>query len=112
MEEEEKVTSDGQWHLDKKVPITLVFTIAVQTIAFVWFLGDIRNDVDNNIIQIEDIDTRIDAHDIDLRTLRQIDSKQEVVLARLSVQLDNLTEVLKQLDKRFRDDQNNRLGSP
>ena len=104
--EEERITSDTQWHLDKKVPITLVFTIAVQTIAFVWFLSDIRNDVNNNINQIEEIDLRIDAHDIDLRTLRQIDSKQEVVLARLSVQLDNLTEVLRQFEKRFRDEQN------
>lgn len=29
--------ADRQWHLDKKVPLALIFTIAAQTLAIVWW---------------------------------------------------------------------------
>ena len=28
---------DKQWHLDKKVPIALIMTLAVQTVTIVWW---------------------------------------------------------------------------
>lgn len=31
--------NDGGWHLDKKVPISIILTIVLQCVAFTWFLG-------------------------------------------------------------------------
>lgn len=36
------MTDETKWHLDKKVPIALIFTIIAQTSAFVWWAADIN----------------------------------------------------------------------
>ena len=33
---------DNKWHLDKKVPLALMFTIACQTSAIVWWAAGIN----------------------------------------------------------------------
>ena len=38
--------SDNQWHLDKKVPITLIFVLVCQIGAGVWAIADIKKDVE------------------------------------------------------------------
>lgn len=37
---------DGQWHLDKKVPIALIFAIIGQTVAAAWFASALSTRVD------------------------------------------------------------------
>ena len=37
---------DNSWHLDKKVPLTLIFAMMVQTGAVVWAVADIKKDVE------------------------------------------------------------------
>jgi hypothetical protein len=34
------------WHLDKKVPITLIFVLLTQAAAGLWFISDIKKDVE------------------------------------------------------------------
>jgi len=34
------------WHLDKRVPISLIVTIMVQTAAFMWFLSSLSHRVE------------------------------------------------------------------
>lgn len=34
-----KDEATGKWHLDKRVPITLIVTIIIQTVSFVWFFS-------------------------------------------------------------------------
>ena len=42
------------WHLDKRVPLGLIFAVFVQTITVIWFLTDLRNDVDNLAVSLDD----------------------------------------------------------
>lgn len=37
MTDEENREYESKWHLDKKVPLALIATIAIQTIGIVWF---------------------------------------------------------------------------
>ena len=37
---------ERQWHLDKKVPIALIATLAAQTIAIVWWAANLSTRVD------------------------------------------------------------------
>lgn len=46
------------WHLSRSVPITFIFAIFMQTIALIWFVATLRNDVDNNKTDIIRIETR------------------------------------------------------
>ena len=42
----QKDQEDGRWHLDKKVPISIIVVIAMQGIAGLWVIADIKKDVE------------------------------------------------------------------
>ena len=47
------------WHLDKKVPITLIFAILVQAGMVIWAIADIKKDVEilkHQIVVLHDRD--------------------------------------------------------
>jgi hypothetical protein len=37
----------GSWHLDKRVPVALIFTIAIQTGAIIWWAAGINARVEH-----------------------------------------------------------------
>lgn len=36
----------GGWHLDKKVPISIIVTLLMQAAAGLWFLANLRTDIE------------------------------------------------------------------
>ena len=38
--------ADAQWHLDKKVPLSLIFALLVQTVVIVIAFQDVKKDVE------------------------------------------------------------------
>jgi type VI protein secretion system component VasK len=50
--------SDEPWHLSRSVPITFLFAIMLQTVALIWFVATLRNDVDTNRTEIIRLETR------------------------------------------------------
>ena len=48
--------SEQEWHLNKSVPLTLVFAIVIQTVSLVWFISQLNSAVESNtndIIRIQ-----------------------------------------------------------
>jgi hypothetical protein len=41
-----RLDDDYKWHLDKKVPVALIATLAVQTVAIVWWAASLSQRVD------------------------------------------------------------------
>ena len=39
---------EQEWHLNKSVPLTLVFAIVVQTVSLVWFISQLNSAVESN----------------------------------------------------------------
>jgi len=39
-------TDPNGWHLDKKVPLSLIFAMLVQVVVVVWAIADIKKDVE------------------------------------------------------------------
>lgn len=37
---------EQQWHLDKKVPLSLIIVVALQGVAGLWVIADIKKDVE------------------------------------------------------------------
>jgi len=37
---------EQQWHLDKKVPLSLIFAMLVQSAMAIWAIADIKKDVE------------------------------------------------------------------
>jgi hypothetical protein len=68
--------SDEPWHLSRSVPITFLFAILLQTIALIWFVATLRNDVDTNKTEIIRLETRTGQ-------LETIVQSQAVTMARM-----------------------------
>jgi len=47
-----RIVADAAWHLDKKVPIALIATIAVQSLAIVWWASTITGDVKQTVDRV------------------------------------------------------------
>lgn len=68
--------SDEPWHLSRSVPITFLFAIMLQTVALIWFVATLRNDVDTNKTEIIRLETRTGQ-------LETIVQSQAVTMARM-----------------------------
>lgn len=87
------MTKEPQWHLSKSVPITFILAIVAQTVALLWFVATLRNDVDNNQQQIIRHETRIEA-------VEGIVQNQAVMLARIDENLKAIREAIERNEKR------------
>lgn len=84
------MSSDNQWHLNKSVPVTLIFTIILQTIGMVWFAANLRSDVNNNTSTIQKNEVRVDAIALSVQ-------RQDVTLARIDENLKAIREAIERL---------------
>ena len=87
--------NDNQWHLSKGVPISFIMAIIAQTIALVWFVSTLRNDVDNNQNELIRHETRISA-------VEDIVQSQAIMLARID---ENLKAIRDAIERNQRPDQ-------
>jgi len=76
------------WHLSKSVPLTLVLAIAAQTVALIWFVATLRNDVDTNHDNIVRMEART-------KTLESLVHAQSISLARID---ENIKAIRKAVD--------------
>jgi type VI protein secretion system component VasK len=82
--------SNEPWHLSRSVPITFIFAIFMQTIALIWFVATLRNDVDNNRTEIVRIETRT-------TQLEQVVQSQALTLARIDENLKAIRDAVENL---------------
>jgi hypothetical protein len=75
------------WHLSRSVPISLIFAIFCQTVALIWFVATLRNDVDVNRTDI----IRLDARTASLESIVQ---SQAITLARIDENIKGIREYL------------------
>lgn len=80
---------DPGWHLDKKVPLSLIFAMVVQAGMVIWAIADIKKDVELNKQAIESLQAA-DKYliDQDQRNLQIIQGHY----ARLEAKIDRLIE--------------------
>lgn len=100
---------EKHWHLDKRVPITLIVTILAQTFVFGWMASSINSQVRANAQAINFIHkelerrrTRIDGNTVDVAViqeqLKSIISSQ----AEFHADIDRIEEALKRIEKQTR----------
>lgn len=70
------MSSEEAWHLSKSIPLTLVFAIFCQTVALIWFVASLRNDIDSAQKELLRQDTRI-------TTLEETVQNQAVTMGRI-----------------------------
>jgi hypothetical protein len=75
------------WHLSRSVPITLIFAIVCQTVALIWFVATLRNDVDTSKTDIIRLDARTSSLELTVQN-------QAVTLARIDENIKGIREYL------------------
>ena len=83
---------NDQWHLSKSVPISFILAIVAQTVALIWFVATLRNDVDNNVSQLIRHETRIE-------TVEATIQSQAVMLARIDENLKAIREAIERAER-------------
>ena len=81
------MSQDTQWHLSKSVPITFIFAIIMQTIALIWFVATLRNDVDANQKELLRLETRTGS-------LEQVVQSQAITLGRIDENIKSIRMIL------------------
>ena len=77
------------WHLDKKVPLSLIFAMLIQAAMVIWAVADIKKDVEilkSHVTAQQDRDDRQD------KTLGEVVSRLQTQLERMDGKLDRLIE--------------------
>jgi hypothetical protein len=69
------MTTDS-WHLSKSVPISFILAIVGQTVALVWYVSSLDNNIENNQRELIRHETRIEA-------LEKVVQSQAVTLGRM-----------------------------
>jgi hypothetical protein len=81
------------WHLSKSVPITFILAIVGQTIALIWFVATLRNDVDKNATEIIRLETRTGK-------LEEVVQVQAITMARMDENIKAIREAVESMAKR------------
>jgi hypothetical protein len=80
------MTQDS-WYLSKSIPLTFVLAIIGQTIALVWFVADLNNDIQTNTREIVRHETRLIA-------LENIVQTQAITMARIDENIKSIREMM------------------
>jgi hypothetical protein len=84
--------AQDSWHLSKSIPLTFVLAIIGQTIALVWFVADLNNDIQTNTREIVRHETRLIA-------LENIVQTQAVTMARIDENIKSIREMMEDTRK-------------
>lgn len=79
------MNESSQWHLDKRVPVSLIATIILQTFAFGWMAAGINAKADMNAASIESLKT-------ELQLRRPIIESNAISVAVLNQHLQSIAE--------------------
>jgi hypothetical protein len=81
------------WHLSKSVPITFILAILAQTIALIWFVATLRNDVDNNRNELIRLEVRTDK-------LEEVVQTQAITLGRMDENIKSIRQILESMARK------------
>ena len=76
-----------EWHLSKSIPLTFILAIVGQTIALVWFVASLNNDIETNTRELVRHETRL----IALETSVQA---QAVAMARIDENINSIRQMM------------------
>tara|TARA_B100001094_G_C17966413_1_gene688098 strand:- start:207 stop:476 length:270 start_codon:yes stop_codon:yes gene_type:complete len=79
--------SSNSWHLNKSVPLTLVFALMVQAIALVWFFAELNNNINSN-------QTLVNQHEARIKNLETLVQGQAVSLGRIDENISHIRETV------------------
>lgn len=84
------------WHLDKRVPISLIMTLVIQTVAVIWFFSTLSHRVDANALAIKAVTLSATRQDQRVRTNTN-------AISSISATLRNIERTTERIEKKLDD---------
>ena len=81
--------NEHSWHLSKSVPVSFILAIVGQTVALVWYVSSLDNNIENNQRELIRHETRIEA-------LEKVVQSQAVTLGRMD---ENIKAIRNSVEK-------------
>lgn len=82
--------SEQEWHLSRSVPLSMILAIICQTVALIWFVATLRNDVDANQMKIVQLETRT-------KDLSGMVQNQSVMIARMDENIKAIRDIIEKM---------------
>lgn len=92
------------WHLDRRVPLALIFTLLLQILSFGWIASQMNSDINTNR---RDIERTV----VQLERLQVESNQQAIQLGRIEEGIKNMDRNLQDLVDVIRTNQNQRNGT-
>lgn len=89
---------DGNWHLDKKVPLGIIFAIFVQTVVFVFFFSAFMTETNNRLMVLEKAEVKADNNATKITVLEQQYIFVQNTLTRIENKLDAAKTALEKVE--------------
>ena len=89
---EQRVRDDGEWHLDKRVPISILVLIVIQSMTAIWWASNISTNMAAITVYMESADKE------NLRQWDRINQNEEGIGEIKSILLRN-TAILERVEK-------------
>jgi hypothetical protein len=83
------MSTNDNWHLQKSVPLTLVFALLIQAVALVWFFAELDSNINANQTQVLQHESRVS-------NLEGLVQGQAVSLARID---ENIRHIRTSVDR-------------
>jgi hypothetical protein len=84
---------EQEWHLNKSVPLTLVFAIVVQTVSLVWFISQLNSAVESNASDLIRVQTEVEVMERTVQT-------QAVSMARIDENIKAIRTAVESMSQR------------
>lgn len=84
--------SEEPWHLSRTVPLTMLFAIAMQTVAFIWFISSLNSDVESNSKSISRLELKTQALDEDVQS-------RAITSARIEENVKAIRNIVERMEK-------------
>lgn len=81
--------NEDSWHLDKKVPLSLIVALLIQSGMVIWAVADIKKDVESLKLQVRVQEKRDDRQDLDMKEAMSLLRES---LGTLNSKMDRLIE--------------------
>lgn len=85
-----------EWHLDKRVPITLIVAILIQSAAAIWWVSTYSTKTDQRLKHVEEQLRMVSGSQSRIARLEQSADSQSAALIRIEAKLDRVIEREKQ----------------
>ena len=95
---EGQIMVDEKWHLDKRVPISIIVTLCIQTATIVWWAAGMNHQIQTHETRLNDLSAYDKAQDVRVELMQADRTTNLQRLSRVEQSLADIKEFMARID--------------